>query len=201
MRDDADQLPAALHTVEVSHGKPRLVGPRPSDLGSVPTDIDRNRDHDARGRFKPANQAAVGRGARAALRAPYRAAAQRISSATADGCEPDVADQLLSDALAVHRSARTELGTRSVFVEGPCIAYAVESVLAGFYMQEAVKAGLLTERGLELHARAMQCETQASRAMTAALAATKALAARRKRSADPHRALLEAFGTPKGDGG
>jgi hypothetical protein len=35
---------------------------------------------------------------------------------------------------------------------------------------------------LELHARAMACETQAARGMTAALAATKALAGSRRGS-------------------
>jgi len=180
-----------LFTVELSHGKPRLTAPRPSDLGSVPTGRDRSADHDARGRFTPANQAAVGRTARMALRAPYRAAEERIRQATAEQCEPGESDRLLADALAVFEAARRELGTRSVFAQGPTIAYAIETTLAGFYMQQAAAEGFLTERGLELHERAMQCEQAALRAMTAALAATKALGGKRKQRS-PVAAILAA---------
>lgn len=187
-----------LFTVEQSHGKPRLTQPRPSDLGTVPTGIDRKRDHDDQGRFRSGNQAALGRSARGALRAPYKAARERIRLAAAD-TEPDAADELLADALRVVSAARGELGSRSVFTEGPVITYAVESILAGFYMREAAAAGFLTARGMQLHERAMACEQQATRALTAALAAAKALAARDGRSADPQahqRALVEAFGAP-----
>jgi hypothetical protein len=184
-----------LHTVEVSHGKPRLTQPRPSDLGTVETGIDRRRDHDEQGRFRHGNRAAVGRSARSALRAPLRAARERIRLAVpAD--EPNVADELLDDALRVVSAARLELGSRSVFTEGPLISYATESILAGFYMREAAREGFLTAAGARLHERAQACQQQALRAMTGCLAAAKALAARDGR-ADPHahqRELVEAFG-------
>lgn len=168
---------SALHTIEVSHEKPRLTRPRPSDLGTVETGEDRSQDHGSDGRFQPGNQAAANRSARRALRAPLRAARDRIAAAQA---EPEVADRLLADALAVFEAARAELGTRSVFAQGPTIAYAVETILAGFYMQQAAAEGFLTERGMKLHERAMACETQAARSMTAALAATKALGGKKR---------------------
>ena len=183
-----------LFTIEQSHGKPRLTGPRPSDLGTVETGGDRGRDRDAGGRFQTGDKAAVGRSAKRALRAAYSAANDRLKSVVGEG---PVADQLLADASAVHRAARLELGTSSVFVEGPSIAYAVESVLAGYFMAEAAQAGFLSDRGLELHQRAMQCETQAQRAMTAALAAVKALKDRRKAD-DPLAALDRRLGITSG---
>jgi hypothetical protein len=190
---------AELFTIEASHGKDRLTGPRPTDIGTVPTAEDRSRDHTAAGTFALGNQAAVGRSARTALRSPYRAAEKRISEALASGAEPSDSDRLLADALAVFHSARRELGSASAFVQGPTIAYAVETILAGYFMSEAAAAGFMTDRGLALHERAMACEQAAGRAMTAALAATKALSARRRRDpADIHRAVERAFGSAGG---
>lgn len=175
--------PAAgeLHTIEQSHGKPRLTRPRPTDLGTVPTGADRSRDQDAAGRFTHGNQAARGRGARSALRAPYRAAARRISEALDVGAEPETADVLLHDAMLVFETARAELGSRSVFVQGPTIAYAIETTLAGYFHAAAAKAGHDTDAGAALLERAQSCETHAARAMTAALAAVKALGGKRQR--------------------
>jgi hypothetical protein len=183
-----------LFTVEVSHGKPRLTGPRPTDLETVPTGYDRERDQDGRGRFTSGNKAAVGRGARKAIRAPYDAAKERISEALEKhpDVEPAVADVLLRDALLIFNACRAELGTRSVWAQGPTVAYAIETTLAGYYMQEAAAAGFLTERGEHLHDRAMACETQAARAMTAALAATKALARKTRQSSAMQRIEREA---------
>jgi hypothetical protein len=114
------------------------------------------------------------------MRAPYRAAEKRVNEALASSTDPSEADAVLRDALAIFEAARAELGTRSVFAQGPTIAYAVETALAGFYMQAAGAAGFLTEKGMLLHDRAMACETQANRAMTAALAASKALGGKKK---------------------
>lgn len=180
---------------EQSHGKERLALVRPSDLGTVPTGDDRSRDHTMAGTFAPGNKAAVGRSAKSALRAPYRAAEKRLSEALAGNVEPSEADRLLTDALAVYQAASRELGIGSAFVQGPTIAYSVETILAGHYMQAAAVAGFLTDRGMQLHDKAQACEQAAARAMTAALAATKALSGRKGRS-DPHKAVLEAFGEP-----
>jgi hypothetical protein len=186
-----------LHTIELSHGKRRLTAPRPTALGTVPTDEDRSRDHTAAGTFAPGNQAAVGRSARSALRAPYRAAEKRISEALASGNTPSDSDRLLTDALAVFHSARRELGSGSAFVQGPTIAYAVETVLAGYFMSHAASVGFLTDAGMLLHDRALACEQAAARAMTAALAAAKALSGRRKkRNATP--AYFDTEGTGAG---
>jgi hypothetical protein len=183
-----------LFTLEPSHGKPRLTAPRPSDLGTVPTGEEPSRDRGAGGLFKLGNQAAVNRSAKQALRRPYRDAEKRVGEALASRLEPSEADALLTDALAVYRSASRELGNGSAFVHGGVIAFATETVLAGFYMRAAADAGFLTERGMLLHDRALASEQAAARAMTAALAACKALSGKRKpRRARP--SYLEAEGT------
>jgi len=176
-----------LFTIEESHGKARLVGPRLSDLGTVPTDTEARHDRGERGRFLPGNKVAVGRTARTAIRAPYRAAEQRITDAVEGGAEPSDSDRLLADALAVFHAVRRELGSSSALVQGPAIAYAVETILAGYFTKAAADAGFLTDDGMRFHDRALACEQAASRAMTAALAATKALAGRRK----PQRTALQ----------
>jgi hypothetical protein len=186
---------AKLFTIEPSHGKARLTAPRPSDLGTVPTGEDRERDHDSRGLFVPGNQAAVGRGARGALRAPYEAARKRVGEALASGTTSSDADQVLTDALAVFHAVRRELGSGSAIVQGPAIAYAVETILAGYFTKEAATAGFLTERGMLLHDRALACEQAAARAMTAALAAAKALSGRRKSAGNRILEAIEAAGT------
>jgi hypothetical protein len=187
--------PAELFSIEQSHGKPRLTAPRPTDLGTVETGADRRRDHKSDGTFAPGNQAAVGRSARAAVRAPYLAAEKRISEALASGTEPTESDRLLSDALAVFHAARRELGVSSAFVQGPTIAYSVETILAGFFTKAAADAGFLTERGMKLHERALACEQAAARAMTAALAAAKAVTGKRApKGANAILAAIEAAG-------
>jgi len=170
-----------LFTIEKSHGRPRLTAPRLTDLGTVPTAQERSQNHTAKGTFADKNKAAVGRSAKAAVRKPYGEAEGRISAALVANTEPSASDRLLADALAVFHAARRELGSGSAFVQGPTIAYAAETILAGYFMSEAAQAGFLTDRGMQLHERAMACETQAARAMTAALAATKALGGRKTR--------------------
>lgn len=175
---------AELFTIEQSHGKPRLTAPRLSDLESVPTGGDRHRDHNADGTFAQRNQAAKGRSARRALVAPLRAAAERVRVATAGEavCERD---RLLADANAVYASTCCELGTRSTLVLSALAAHACESVLAGHFVQSAAAVGLGTDEGGRLLGLAHSCETQASRAMTAALAAMKALMHRRRSKKGP----------------
>jgi hypothetical protein len=167
----------ALFTVEASHGKARVTTPRPSDLGTVPTGEDRSRNHTAAGTFAPRNQAAVGRSAKAALRAPYRQAERRVSAALAAQLGPNESDRVLASALAVFHAVRRELGSGSALVQGPTITYAVETVLAGYFLSVAADAGFATELGLSMHERAMLCETQAGRALAVALAAAKAISA------------------------
>lgn len=170
---------AELFTIEQSHGKPRVTGPRPSDLGTVPTGRDRSRNHGADGRFQPGNDAARDRGAKRALTAPLRAARTRLREAV-EGQDPDEADALLGAAMAVYASARAELGSNSTFVAAPCVTFATESVLAGYFTTLAAKAGFCTEQGAAYLKLAHDCETHAQRAMTSALAAAKALGGKRR---------------------
>lgn len=187
-----------LHTFEVSHGKPRLTAPRPTDLGTVEPVGDRGRDHDAKGRFVPGNRAAVGKSARRALTAPLRAARTRVREAVGGEARP-VADELLNDALAVFGSVRVELDSRSVLVLGPAVTYATETVLAGYFVKLAAEKGLETEEGARLLGLAHACETQATRALTAALAAAKAVGGRKKVGPNRILAAIEAAGATVGE--
>jgi hypothetical protein len=173
---------AELFTIEESHGKPRLIAPRPSDLGTVPTGHDRRQDHNPDGTFAIRNRAAADRSAKRALTAPLRAALERVRDVT-EGQAPEQADELLAAAMSIYASARRELGTRSTLVLSALAVHATESVLAGHYVKRAAAVGLESDQGQTLLECAHRCETQAARAMTAALAATKAL--RGSRSAKP----------------
>ena len=167
-----------MSTIEQCRDKPRLTRKRMSNLGTVGTVDERSRDRAEGGRFAVGNKAASGRAAKRALTAPLRAARKRLQEA-GEAVPPSDADALLSDAMAVYASARLELGSASVFVLGPTVAFATETVLSGYFAKLAADAGFDTERGLELLVVAQRCETQAARAMTAALAATKALGEKR----------------------
>ncbi|HYP87901.1 MAG TPA: hypothetical protein VEQ59_07100 [Polyangiaceae bacterium] len=95
-----------------------------------------------------------------------------------EGEAPSVADELLDASMAVYNAARVELGSSSVLVTAPLVSFASESVLSGHFLNLAAAAGLDTERGATLLEMAHACQRQAQRAMTAALAALKALPTR-----------------------
>lgn len=171
---DADEL----FTIEQSHGKPRLTAPRLSDVGTVPTADEPSKDRLDGGRFAPGNQVAANRSAKRALTAPLRAARTRLQD-LGEGLPRPVADELLTDAMAVYGSARLELGSSSVFVLANAVSFATESVLAGYLTKLAAQAGFDTEKGAAYLEQAQRCEQCAQRAMTAALAATKALSGRK----------------------
>jgi hypothetical protein len=107
-------------------------------------------------------------------------ARERIRKATT-GTDPTVADTLLSDAAAIYGDARGELGSKSILVLGALASFATETVLAGHFIVQAGKNGFETEAGMALLEYAHRCETQASRAMVAALSACKALLENKKR--------------------
>lgn len=180
---------------EQNRGKVRLIPTRPTDIGAVPAGGDRDRDHDAKGRFMPGNKAGVGKSARRALTAPLRAARARVREAT-QGEPASVGDELLSHALAVFGSVGLELDTRSVLVGGPAVTYATETILGGYFVKQAIERGLETEEGARLLGLAHACETQATRALTAAMAAAKAISGRKKASPEESRivAAIDAAG-------
>lgn len=177
---------------EQNKGKLRVIPTRPSDLGTAGAEAERAGDHGTGGRFTRGNKAAARRGAKRALRRPYSEARERIrkavseaASAGVDVSELPTADKLMADAFHVHMAGMSELGSRSVFVLGQALVFAVESVLHGFYLEAAAAAGLLTERGAELKALADSCATLAGRASTSCMAASKFLGGRRKRDEHP----------------
>jgi hypothetical protein len=164
-----------LHTIELSHGKPRLTAPRLTDLGTVPTGEDRSADHGRDGRFLPGNRAAADKSARRALTAPLRAARTRLQRAV-EGEPVSKVDELLAGAESVYAASRRELGVRSTLVLGRLATHATDSVLYGYFIQRATEVGLETAQGAALLELAHGCDTRATRAMTAALAGAKALA-------------------------
>jgi hypothetical protein len=192
LRPAGHALPLAtdLFTIEQSHDKPRLTQPRPSDLGTVETGADRRQDHNADGTFAAGNKAAADRSAKRALTAPLRAATARVRAVT-EGQAPSETDALLADAMAVYSSVRRELGTRRTLVLSAVAVHAAESVLAGYFINRAAAVGLDTKQGAALIEMAHRCETQAARAMTAALAATKALGGRKPKRAKSPVELIE----------
>ena len=173
-----------LFTFEQSHGKPRLTQPRPSDLGSVEAGDDRQRNHNADGTFAARNRAGANRNAKRAVTAPLRAARKRLQE-LGEGVEPSAADTLQTDAMAVYGSARLELGSSSIFVLANLVTFATEAVLAGYFSKRAGELGFDTEEGASMLEVSHRCETQSQRAMTAALAATKALGGKKKRKKAP----------------
>lgn len=180
-----------LFSIERSHGKPRLTAPRPTDIGTVATDGERHRNQGPDGRALHGNQLAKNRGAKRAAKRHLLEARARVRSAVQDalsrGAAPEEAEQavnasdrVLSDALAFYEAARSEAGSSLLFVIGPCAFFGAELAIGNYLLAEAAKAGLTTERGMLLHDRAMACEQAAARAMTAALAAAKALGGKKK---------------------
>jgi hypothetical protein len=169
---------AALHTIEESHGKPRLTNARLTDIETVETAGERLEDHDAKGRFTHRNRAAADSSAKRALTQPLRAARQRLREAL-EGVEPSAADALLAPAMSVYQSASRELASRSIFVTSALVSFAVNGVLESHYITRAAEAGLETELGMQLIELAHSCSKQAKQAMTAALAALKALSGRK----------------------
>lgn len=163
-----------MGTIEQSHDKARLTQPRLSDVGTVPIGDERSKNHTASGTFAPGNRAAANRSAKVALTRPLRAARRRLQAA-GDALGRPVADELLSDAMAVYGSARLELGSRSVFVLAHLVTFSTEQVLGGYYTKLGAERGFDTEEGRAFVDMAHTCQTQAARAMTAALAALKAL--------------------------
>lgn len=192
-----------LYDLEISHGKSRLTHPRPTALGTDETGAVPSEGRAARGRFGRGNKEAAESGAKRALRRSYAEARERIKEALARGGEdaslPE-ADVLLGDALRVHLAGMRELRVPSVYVQGPSLVYAIESVLHGYFMEAAARAGFLTERGAELKAMADTCATAQGRAMTACLAAAKFLGGRRKRKSSAL-ASIEAAGEAVEDEG
>lgn len=194
---------ADLHTIELSHDKPRLTGPRPSDIGTVPTGEDRSNNHNPDGTFAPRNGAAKDRAAKRRLKHHMLEARARVAAAVqgalSRGLAPEEAenaanasDVILASALAYYDKARRELGSSSIFVIGPCVFYGAELAIANYLTSEAAKAGLTTEAGMLLHDRALASEQAATRALTAALAATKALSGRKRKGRGALDAILAA---------
>lgn len=135
---------------EVSHGKLRSIGPRPSNHadhadGSNP--IDRSRDHNADGSFRAGNRAAAGTGAKRAARHLVPARGRRI-----------------------YEAILVQLGGSGGTLAALHAADATRHHLDASELSELARdAGLATAAGAALHERAQRSSELALRATTAAL--------------------------------
>jgi len=189
----AQRIPPELFTIEQSHGKPRLTRPRMSDVGSVDTEGERRQNHNPDGTFATRNEAAKGRRAKMALTRDVRMARRRCEEAIRAAVEPSEADRLTADAEALYRETKRDVGHTSILVLAPGLTFAINTVLAGHFMNGAAVAGFATEEGERLLGLAHDCEQHAQKAMTAMLAAAKALGSR-KPARNPILAAIEAAG-------
>lgn len=132
-------------TIERSHGKARPTLPRSSDLGTVPpTDADPRRCRTANGQFTSGNQAAVGRGAKAAIR-KLLGKGVTLTNAEAISVARDAA-RLFGDTLR-------ELPNDGPTVRQLVALFARHSALAAYWSAKASAAGLGTAEGIEAQER------------------------------------------------
>lgn len=143
-------------SIEVSHGKARVTGPRLSDQrdhADGANAVDRARHHDAHGRFARGNRAAVGTGPKRAVRHLVCARGRRVYEAIVRGLGPE------PNALACMHAAD-----------------AVNNHVASSELHEAARAkGIATPEGIALLERAQRASELASRASVAALECARLL--------------------------
>lgn len=153
-------------TAEISHGKLRVLRPRPRDAGTGPTAEERRRrDHGQDGRFRPGNRAAAERGARSVLERPERALAAIVGKLAQSLSEPSERAEVLRDVRVLYRATLRALGSNSVIVAASCATFAREQVLGGLFYARAVDAGVTTDQGARFMEAAHKCEQRAERAM------------------------------------
>jgi hypothetical protein len=173
---------------ERSHGKVRPRQVRSSDLqrlAAAASGAERPVDRDSSGRFAPRNQAALGRGGKAAVR--------RLLGRSSNITDPE--------ALAVARDAdRLFLATlRELPGDGPTVRqlaalYARHVALASFWSARASAAGLGTDEGVTAQEHATKHGLRVERLAVTMLdvaRATAAAAAAKAGPVDPLAAWME----------
>jgi predicted metal-dependent phosphoesterase TrpH len=142
--------------IERQHGKARLQLARPSDTrdhADGANAVDRGRDHAADGRFRKGNTAARGKGAKRAARSLVPAKGLRM----------------YEDSLA-------QLGSEGGTLAALHVADSVRHHLDAAELSELARAaGLGTEAGAVLHARAQRSSELALRSSVAALETARLL--------------------------
>jgi hypothetical protein len=183
-------------TVELSHGKPRLMRPRLSDVSSAATAGEPNREgRDERGRFTVGNRAAVERSARRAITIRERQLLEaELAKLPDSSVTPSERARLLRDVRALFRSACRSVASASPIVVASLASYARSSVIASLLTARAVEAGVDTPRGLQLLEAAQRSEARGERASLHAVSMAKLLA-------EPGRKSLSAPWLEDDDGG
>jgi len=154
-RTDDDALPAIL-SPEMSHGKVRPPTPRRTDIApSEPrTAAERLQGRRADGTAASGNQIALGRGWKAAIRKAVGGAAAAL------GVE-QVGDADMRR--IVYRAVLADLPVSGPLVRVNAAGLAREFAIAAYLDHQAAKAGLLTEDGAKLAARASYHRTRCER--------------------------------------
>jgi len=166
--------------IELSHGKARPTLPRSSDLASVPQTVhEPSRGRDAQGRFTSANAAAIGRGAKAAVR--------RLLGRGAELSDPQ-ARAVALDAERLFGATLRELPSDGPTVRQLVALYARHAALAAFWSAQASTVGLGSPEGIDAQEQATKHGTRAER-----LAVTMLDVATRIASAKPKSNPLEAL--------
>lgn len=135
-------------TIEKSHGKARPTLVRSSDLMPDAPGTDRipSEERDANGRAVDGNQIALGRGWKHAIR----------RTLGRSGATDEVARQVIADTMCVYSAIVRDLARTGPLVRMNAAGSAREYAYAGFYDAAALEAGLLTDKGQALAAKASQ---------------------------------------------
>lgn len=168
-------------TTEQSHDKARTTLPRASDLSlEAGTDGERRRNHDARGRFAPRNDASGNRAFRRALKKLIAA-----DSLTDDA----VVRTVLEDAWRIFTATLRELPNDGPTVRGLALRKARHEALEGFWTTRAAALGLTSPDALAAEDRATKHGQRAERVavtmLDVATALSKATSTRGAQTREP----------------
>jgi hypothetical protein len=176
-----------MASIETSHDREYLIGPRLSDINdsSGGTDEKRKRNHGEHGRFLPGNDAGKGRGPKRAI----VGAVQDLIERTAGGSlESSEASEVAEGALKLYDATRANLGHDDPRVLAPALRFAVNVMLAGVFTKRAGEVGFTTEPGMVFLELAHKCEQRADRSSVQATA----MAARLVDKTDPYVETIQA---------
>lgn len=173
-------------TIEQSHGKPRPMLVRASDLQAAPNaEPERRRHRDPSGRFTHGNPGGLGRGATAPIR-------RMLGDTETTDAE---ARTVARDAARAFADALRDLPSDGATVRQMVALYSRHIALNGFWSAKAAGAGLGTDEGVFAQEQALKHGQRAERLAVTMTDLARVLAAKKDANApfDP----LKAYRTPK----
>jgi hypothetical protein len=162
-------------TFERSHGKPRVIRARLTDLGR-PVGGDaaaaktKAANHGPDGRVLPGNRLGQAHGRKRAPASRELGLAADLDRALARDLTPDerarLTDRLgvLKDTLKLYAEFRRDLATDAPAATAAAFAFARETTVAAVLYSESIKTGLTSPRGLQLLEAAQKAEARSERA-------------------------------------